>query len=789
MSILKIRDNNGNVSEILTIRGPKGEPGSDATVTADKVKSVLGYTPANQTDIEDLSDAIDALNDHDWFTEGTSIPTNGDLNDYTTAGKYYVGSTSIAGTIKNAPVTNSNYKMYVMVRTTDKSISQIVFALNNKIYMRSATASGAFSGWKTFATTDDIEALTIESVSESQEDGGSNIVTFSDGKTLTVNNGNRGSSIYRVTTALSSYTTATGGFTPKYRIALSTVLSQSGASEVRVGDTILRNYYTYPVGYVDANYVYVGAYSSIRGSAGTSVTVSSVSESAEDGGENVVTFSDGKTLTVKNGKQGAAGKTAYQYAQDGGYEGTEAEFAEKLANEYTLNPLYGKKVSFVGDSICAGSDNENSYLGGYGRIIAERNNMAYENISQGGATVAAGTISMTTGADRMWLCRKIADMSADADYAIIEGGINDAWYWADGREYEIGSISKGYTATLDDTTYYGAFESMLKQLVTRFAGKKIGYIAVPKIMSLYDSEQNVPNFYHIALECCAKWGVPVCDLNTIVPPFTNIEELKNAYAPDGTHPNYDGYIKYYCDPIEEWMKTLTTGGNNSATIARKAVEEYTQGFNDAIEALRKGKLDNTGISFRKARLPLADGTTIEIDVLTAIDGSVVIPYVNRIPLSIDTNGTIYGEDNNGDGENDGYLTGQRLSSSGATKDMVGSYVTGYIPAKGGDEIRIFGCGWGTTQNAMNYICAYDVNFNFIGGHATKNGAETTTLSGYTATVATLKSVDENADTTLTLANNSAIAYIRVSSAGDAKGYDTNLNFANAIVTVNEEITE
>lgn len=43
------------------------------------------------------------------------------------------------------------------------------------------------------------------------------------------------------------------------------------------------------------------------GNDGTSVTVKSVSESTADGGENVVTFSDGKTLVVKNGKTGAAG--------------------------------------------------------------------------------------------------------------------------------------------------------------------------------------------------------------------------------------------------------------------------------------------------------------------------------------------------------------------------------------------------------------------------------------------------------------------------------------------------
>lgn len=43
------------------------------------------------------------------------------------------------------------------------------------------------------------------------------------------------------------------------------------------------------------------------GADGTSVTVSNVSESTTDGGSNVVTFSDGKKLTVKNGSKGSTG--------------------------------------------------------------------------------------------------------------------------------------------------------------------------------------------------------------------------------------------------------------------------------------------------------------------------------------------------------------------------------------------------------------------------------------------------------------------------------------------------
>lgn len=45
------------------------------------------------------------------------------------------------------------------------------------------------------------------------------------------------------------------------------------------------------------------------GKDGTSVSVKSVSESAADGGNNVITFTDGKTVTIKNGSRGSTGAT------------------------------------------------------------------------------------------------------------------------------------------------------------------------------------------------------------------------------------------------------------------------------------------------------------------------------------------------------------------------------------------------------------------------------------------------------------------------------------------------
>lgn len=45
------------------------------------------------------------------------------------------------------------------------------------------------------------------------------------------------------------------------------------------------------------------------GKDGESITVTNITESTADGGSNVVQFSDGKTLTVKNGKTGGKGDT------------------------------------------------------------------------------------------------------------------------------------------------------------------------------------------------------------------------------------------------------------------------------------------------------------------------------------------------------------------------------------------------------------------------------------------------------------------------------------------------
>lgn len=80
---------------------------------------------------------------------------------------------------------------------------------------------------------------------------------------------------------------------------------------------------------------------------------------------------------------------------------------------------------------------------------------------------------------------------------------------------------------------------------------------------------------------------------------------------------------------------------------------------------------------------------------------------NRLPLATDTDlKTIYGGDYNGDGINDGYKTGTRISSSGNAVTAAGMCATGFIPVKNGDVVRMkntLPC----SGTAASYFLVYD----------------------------------------------------------------------------------
>lgn len=207
--------------------------------------------------------------------------------------------------------------------------------------------------------------------------------------------------------------------------------------------------------------------------------------------------------------------------------------------ENMSNPLSGKILAVNGDSICAGE----RYAGGYAGIIGTDNGMTVQNVAMSG-----GTIANVSG--HHCISGTILDMRSDADYVILEGGINDS-----SEGVTLGTISSGYDTTLDTSTFAGAFETMLKAALNRFPTAKIGYIFVHKTnFGSFKSTDGVNSYYGIAKAACEKWGIPYCDLNTLCPPIPFVDSLL-SYS-DGVHPTEDGYRLFYVHKITAWMKTL-----------------------------------------------------------------------------------------------------------------------------------------------------------------------------------------------------------------------------------------
>lgn len=79
-------------------------------------------------------------------------------------------------------------------------------------------------------------------------------------------------------------------------------------------------------------------------------------------------------------------------------------------------------------------------------------------------------------------------------------------------------------------------------------------------------------------------------------------------------------------------------------------------------------------------------------------------YLNLVPLSIDTDGSIY----NGKGYKENY----RLNSSGVPSALNGAIHSGFIPYTAGGVIRAKGCTVPVSQSGQ-YVACYDANFNCL----------------------------------------------------------------------------
>lgn len=220
-------------------------------------------------------------------------------------------------------------------------------------------------------------------------------------------------------------------------------------------------------------------------------------------------------------------------------------------DEVKKHKLFNKQIVLFGDSIMYGAGN---YGSSFIPFLSEdfRNACGIANKSVSGAVV-----SYTSNTTVSKIITQMENYFAlcDADLVMFNGGINDSW----DNSTTLGSISSGYDATLDTTTFCGAFEEILRYLrVTK--NVKVIYMTTYKSPASPD----LNTYMDKALEICRKWGVPVLDLFYGGQLHAGLSSaINNAYFLDdgnGTgdyvHLTDDGY-KFYASQIED---ALLCGG-------------------------------------------------------------------------------------------------------------------------------------------------------------------------------------------------------------------------------------
>lgn len=343
--------------------------------------------------------------------------------------------------------------------------------------------------------------------------------------------GQRGPGLLAVTTAPSSYTTEVGGITPKYRMALSTIKSQSGVTEVLLGDTIRYSYYHYPIDYLDASYAYCTTRVSIRGATGAA-------------GTSVTHEWDGTTLTITS----ASGTSSADLRAPAGG---------------VIFGHWGKKILFMGDSIT-------QLAAGWSKQIQDilKPSRAI-NVAVTGARLVdyAGTVydgnpvyngsdnnvnnvfgnqveKIVRGVDSTHAnYSKVSDYE-EFDVIFVAFGTNDNMpsgdietsFYSDGAVVGINSVNR--------TTWHGAFRYGIEKLQKLYPSAKIFVCTPIQGADATKSYSSIKTKGDYLKNLCARMSVHCID--TMQCGICSIYEVSGANGRDlrdGLHPNESGALK------------------------------------------------------------------------------------------------------------------------------------------------------------------------------------------------------------------------------------------------------
>lgn len=215
--------------------------------------------------------------------------------------------------------------------------------------------------------------------------------------------------------------------------------------------------------------------------------------------------------------------------------------------------LAGKKIAFLGDSItegCGTSSIEHTFW----NVLGQKTGAQVFGYGIGGTRIAPQRVPSDPRADQDFISR-VDGMIPDADVVVVFGGTNDFGH---------GDAPFGTRGDQTSETFCGALHVLFTKLYERYPAAQLVVMTPTHRLSEADSVMNefgvrrsgnLRAYVQAIRDAAEDFAVPVLDLFRVSGIQPSVPALREAYMPDGLHPNDAGHAKI-ADKLIGFLQTL-----------------------------------------------------------------------------------------------------------------------------------------------------------------------------------------------------------------------------------------
>lgn len=215
--------------------------------------------------------------------------------------------------------------------------------------------------------------------------------------------------------------------------------------------------------------------------------------------------------------------------------------------------LAGKKIAFLGDSItegCGTSSLEHTFW----NVLGQKTGAQVFGYGIGGTRIAPQRVPSDPRADQDFISR-VDGMITDADVVVVFGGTNDFGH---------GDAPFGTRGDQTSETFCGALHVLFTKLYERYPAAQLVVMTPTHRLSETDSVMNefgvrrsgnLRAYVQAIRDAAEDFAVPVLDLFRVSGIQPSVPALREAYMPDGLHPNDAGHAKI-ADKLIGFLQTL-----------------------------------------------------------------------------------------------------------------------------------------------------------------------------------------------------------------------------------------